>query len=61
VHFAVMTIEVDLPEDALRRLQAEAARRGLTLDAFIAELVSDLPVEGSGPGCRPAFVTVGAS
>lgn len=56
-----MTIEVELPEDALRRLRAEAARRGLTLDAFIAELASDLPVEGSGAGRRPAFVAVGAS
>ncbi len=56
-----MTIEVELPEDAVRRLRAEAARRGLTLDAFIAELASDLPVEGSGAGRRPAFVAVGAS
>lgn len=56
-----MTIEVDLPEEALRRLKAEANRRGLSVGGLIAELVSELPAQGSGPGRRPAFVAVGAS
>lgn len=56
-----MTIEVDLPEEALRRLRAEADRRGLSVEGLIAELASEFPGAGSGPGRRPAFVAVGAS
>ena len=56
-----MTIEVDLPEEAVRRLRAEADRRGLSVEGLIAELASELPPPSSGPGRRPAFVAVGAS
>ena len=33
-----MTVTVDLPEDALARLQAEAKRRGVSIDVVVAEL-----------------------
>lgn len=56
-----MTIEVDLPEDVVRRLRAEADRRGLSIDGLIAKMASELPVVPTGPGRRPAFVAVGAS
>ena len=56
-----MTMEVELPEEAVRRLQAEAGRRGVSVEQLIAELASELPAEGSGPGRRLAFVGVGAS
>ena len=56
-----MTIEVDLPEDVVRRLRAEAERRGVSLDRLIADLAAALPAPSTGPGRRPAFVGVGAS
>jgi len=56
-----MTIEVDLPEDAVRRLRAEADRRGVSVEVLIAALASELPATRTGPGRRPAFVAVGAS
>lgn len=56
-----MTIEVELPEEAIRRLQAEASRRGVSVEQLIAELASELPAEESGARRRPAFVGVGAS
>jgi len=40
-----MSVTVDLPEDALRRIEAEAARRGVTIDDIIAELAARLPDE----------------
>ena len=38
-----MTLSIDLPEQALARLQAEASRRGISIDALIAELADHLP------------------
>lgn len=40
-----MSLTVDLPADVVRRLEAEAARRGVTIDEVIAELASGLPTE----------------
>ena len=56
-----MSVTVDLPAEALRRLEAEATRRGVSIDEVIAELAAALPVERSGPRRTPAFVGVGAS
>ncbi|MGH9226772.1 MAG: hypothetical protein ACRD2W_23965 [Acidimicrobiales bacterium] len=56
-----MNIEVDLPEEAVRRLKAEADRRGLNMDGLVANLALELPAVPTGPGRRPAFVAVGAS
>ncbi len=43
-----MTLSIDLPEQALARLRAEAARRGVSIDDVIAELADQLPAEASG-------------
>ena len=56
-----MSVTVELPAEALRRLEAEASRRGIRIDDVIAELAANLPTEGTGPRRRPAFVAVGAS
>lgn len=52
---------VELPVEALRRLEAESTRRGISIDDVIAELAAALPVESRGPRRSPAFVGVGAS
>ncbi len=38
-----MSVTVDLPPTTLRRLEAEAARRGIGIDVVIAELAETLP------------------
>ncbi|MGA2211612.1 MAG: hypothetical protein ABSH30_18520 [Acidimicrobiales bacterium] len=39
-----MSVTVDLPDDVLRRVQAEAARRGVPVESLIAEtLERDFP------------------
>lgn len=40
-----MTATVDLPEDAVARVQAQPARRGDSIDSVIAELTTALPAE----------------
>jgi hypothetical protein len=52
-------VRVDLLDEALRRLDAEAARRGVSIDAVINDLAMDLPATGESRR-RPAFVAVGA-
>jgi hypothetical protein len=56
-----MTVTVDLPEDALARLRAEAKRRGVSIDLVIAELTTVLPADLL-PG-RPtlSFIGLGSS
>jgi hypothetical protein len=44
-----MTVTIDLPGDALERLQAEAKRRGVTIDVVVAELAQALPADASAP------------
>ncbi|WP_334144563.1 ribbon-helix-helix protein, CopG family [Rhabdothermincola sp.] len=59
-----MSLTVQLPDEALRRLQAEAARRGVSVDEVIAELAGQLPgVEPvrKAPGHRFSFIGIGAS
>ena len=56
-----MTVTVDLPDDALARLRAEAKRRGVSIDLVIAELAEALPLEAS-PGKRTlSFIGLGSS
>ncbi|MDZ7732662.1 MAG: hypothetical protein U5R31_05655 [Acidimicrobiia bacterium] len=54
---------VDLPAEALRRLEAEAARRGVEIDVVIAELAGTLPASGEAPARRRrlAISGIGAS
>jgi hypothetical protein len=56
-----MTVSVDLPEDALARLQAEAARRGVSIDSVIAELATALPAETHPTERTLSFIGLGAS
>lgn len=59
-----MSLTVDLPPDVLRRLEAEAARRGVTVDEVIAELAATLPGEQPAPPKRSrrlSFVGIGSS
>lgn len=58
-----MSVTVDLPESALRRIELEAERRGVALADVIAELAAQLPEEPAPRRVRRrlAFVGVGAS
>jgi ABC-type branched-subunit amino acid transport system ATPase component len=49
-----MTVSIDLPDDALARLRAEAIRRGVSIDTVIAELADQLPAD-TGPRRRLSF------
>lgn len=56
---------IDLPSDALRRLEAEAARRGVGIEVVIAEFADTLgdavPEPVRPEGHRFAFVGIAAS
>ncbi len=58
-----MPVILDLPEDVLARLRAEADRRGVSLDEVVAELASALPNGAEAtPGARElGFVALGSS
>lgn len=56
-----MTITIELPEDAQSRLEAEAARRGITLARLIADLAGQFPDDTLPPQRRLAFLGAGAS
>lgn len=60
-----MTVNIDLPAELLDALRAEATRRGVTVDALIAESVSEhlgtgRPA-GAGTASRLAFIGMGHS
>lgn len=58
----VMSVTVELPTDALARLEAEAARRGVGIDTVIAELAQQLPrPDGDASAGRLAISGIGAS
>ena len=58
-----MTVTIELPAEAQARLEAEAARRGITLDQLIAELADNLPASTATdpPARKLAFVGIGSS
>jgi hypothetical protein len=57
-----MPVTIELPADAHARLDAEAARRGITLDELIAQLAEHLPVQPTEtPQRKLAFLAAGAS
>lgn len=51
---------LDLPDDALQRLTAEAERRGIALSDVVTDLAARLPKAGTGRR-KLAFVASGAS
>lgn len=56
-----MTVTIDLPDDALARLQAEAKRRGVSIDLVIVEFAEALPPK-TQPAKRPlSFIGLGSS
>ena len=56
-----MTVTLDLPAEAQARLEAEATRRGITLDQLIVEIADQLPAESENPRRKLAFVAMGSS
>ncbi|MDQ7907961.1 hypothetical protein RB614_25885 [Phytohabitans sp. ZYX-F-186] len=57
-----MSVTLDLPDDVVRRLTAEAARRGTELADVIAALAAQLPAaDRPARHRRLAFVGAGAS
>ncbi len=58
-----MSVSVPLPDDLATRLEAEAARRGMTAEELAAEVIRDhLPAEGRATGeALEAFFGVGGS
>jgi hypothetical protein len=57
-----MPVTVDLPPETLRRLEAEAARRGVGIEVVIADLAEALPAEestGEPPVLRRRFALAG--
>lgn len=63
-HFLGLTatpVTIDLPEDALARLHAEAKRRGVSIDLVIAELAEALPADSPAVPRSFSFVGLGSS
>ena len=56
-----MTLTLNLPVEAQARLEAEASRRGITLDLLVAELAAGFPVDTGTPRRKLAFVGMGSS
>ena len=56
-----MTLTVELSDDTLARLRAEAERRGVSIDVVIAELAETLPRETANEERKLSFIGLGAS
>ena len=56
-----MTLTIELSEDTLARLRAEAARRGVSVDGLIAELAATLPPNTGREQRKLSFIGLGAS
>ena len=56
-----MTLTVEISEDTLGRLRAEAARRGVSIDVLIAELAETLPPETGREERKLSIIALGAS
>ncbi len=59
VHW-MMPVTVELSDEALARLEAEAARRGVSVDAVINELAARLPNDDDRAR-RESLIGLGAS
>jgi len=57
-----MPVTLNLPDDALARLEAEAERRGVTMDELVAEIAASLPSEaGQSTPRKLRFFAMGSS
>lgn len=56
-----MAVTLDLSDEVLARLRAEATRRGVTLDEVVAELAAALPADDTVDAKKLGFVALGAS
>lgn len=57
-----MVVTLDLSEDGMARLRAEAERRQISVDAVIEEWAASLPTEDRPAKHRqPSFVAMGTS
>jgi hypothetical protein len=57
-----VTVTLELSDEALSRLEVEAARRGVTVDVLVAELArAQLPRETEGGHRSLSFVGLGSS
>ncbi|MDE0492338.1 MAG: ribbon-helix-helix protein, CopG family [Acidimicrobiaceae bacterium] len=57
-----MTVTLELSEEVLARLHAEAERRQLSMDALIEEMARSLPADADSPNrARLSFVAIGSS
>jgi hypothetical protein len=57
-----MSVTIELPDDALARLRAEAERRGVSIDVIVAELADRLPAQATAHATQPlSFIGIGAS
>ena len=56
-----MTVTLELPDDAMRRLRAEAERRGVSVEVVLTEMVSRELPEPTRAKSVPGFVNLGAS
>ena len=56
-----MSVTLNFPVEAQARLEAEASRRGVTLDQLIVEIADRLPAEGAVPKHRLGIVGVSYS
>lgn len=56
-----MTILLDLPDEAKARLEAEAARRGTSVDVLVTEFAEQLPRQQSRVPRRLSIIGIGAS
>ena len=56
-----MTVTIELSDETLARLRAEAERRGVSIDLLIAELAETLPPEAAHEERTLSFIGLGAS
>lgn len=58
-----MTVTLDLPPEAQARLEAEAGRRGITIDQLVAEIAAAFAGSASGdePQHRLSIIGIGHS
>jgi hypothetical protein len=56
-----MNVTIDLPQDAVARLEAEAKRRGVSIDSVITELTEALPDDSPAGPRTFSFVRLGSS